>query len=169
MTTSLLLIFVALQAPALSPNGIGVITGQILAADGQPASGVSVLVAVGTLKNGKTNLIPIAVSIPDTMAKTDNTGHYRIENVPPGRYFLLAQPITISNGEVATLYPGVTSLNAARKVEVGPDSELSGIDFSIAQSSLVKIRGHVLNAITGAPSKAASVSLTGGVFSSFRT
>ena len=70
---------------------------------------------------------------------------------------------------MATLYPGVTSLDAARKLEVGPDSDINGIDFSIARSRLVKVGGHVLNAITGTPSRVASVNLTGGLFGSFRT
>src|SRR5438067_13500973 len=59
MTANLLLILAMLQVPAFSPNGTGVITGQIRAADGMPFSGVSVLVDVGMLTDGKTTIVPL--------------------------------------------------------------------------------------------------------------
>jgi hypothetical protein len=85
MTTKLLLILAMLQVPAFSPNGTGLITGQIRGADGMPLAGVSVLVVVGTFKDGKTTIVPLGVSIANALAKTDSSGHYHLENIPPGR------------------------------------------------------------------------------------
>ena len=100
------LIFAILQASRLPQAGRGVVTGQIRDAAGQPLAAVSVLVVMGSSKDGRTSIVPLAVSVSGTMAKTDDNGNYQLENVPPGRYYILAQPVGRSNGEAPTLYPG---------------------------------------------------------------
>src|SRR5438874_13469333 len=105
------LILAILQAPGLSQAGRGVVTGQIRDTGGQPLAAASVLVVMGSYKDGRTSIVPLAVSVAGTMAKTNDNGNYRLENIPPGRYYILAQPVGRSNGEVPTLYPGVTRLD----------------------------------------------------------
>src|ERR1051326_7571368 len=168
MLKSLPLIIAILQAPGLSQAGRGVVTGQIRDTRGQPLAAASVLVVMGSSKDGRTSIVPLAVSVSGTMATTDDNGNYRLENIPPGRYYILAQPVGGSNGEVPTLYPGVTKLDDAKIVEVGADSNAGGIDFAIQRSRLVSVSGRVFNTITGMPSGAASVNLTGGLLASFR-
>src|SRR5262249_42399937 len=143
-------------------------TGQIRNTGGQALAGVSVLVVMGSSKDGRTSVVPLAVSVSGTMAKTDDKGNYRLENVPPGRYYILAQPVGRSNGEVPTLYPGVTKLEDARTVEVGADSNAGGIDFAVQRLHLVSVSGRVFNQMTGMPSGSASVNLTGGLLGSSR-
>src|SRR5581483_9805949 len=137
----LLWLFAILQTPGLSQAGRGVVTGQIRDTGGQPLAAVSVLAVMGSYTDGRTSIIPLAVSVSGTMAKTDANGNYRLENVPPGRFYILAQPVGHSNGEVPTLYPGVTNLEDARTVDVGAGSNAGGIDFSIQRSHLVSVSG----------------------------
>src|SRR5437867_5491640 len=116
------LIFAILQAPGLLQSGRGVVTDQIRDTGGQPLAAASVLVVMGSSKDGRTSIVPLAVSVSGTMAKTDDNGNYQLKNIPPGRYYILAQAVGRSNGEVPTLYPGATKLNDAKTVEVGADS-----------------------------------------------
>ena len=67
-----------------------------------------------------------------------------------------------------TLYPGVTNIEDAKTVDVGAESNAGGIDFAIQRSHLVSVSGRVFNNMTGMPSAAASVNLTGGLLGSFR-
>jgi hypothetical protein len=69
------LIFAILQAPGLSQAGRGVVTGQIRDTGGQPLAAASVLVVMGSYKDGRTSIVPLAVSVPGTMAKTDANGN----------------------------------------------------------------------------------------------
>ncbi len=135
---------------------------------------------VGGVQDGRAQLTPIGVSIPGTIAQTDRQGQYRLANIPPGRYYILAQAPAVANsseptstGDVInlpTLYPGVSTLDDAKRIDVMRGSEVHRIDFSIIRGRGMRVRGQVFDPITGSPSRMASVNLTGGgVFASFRT
>jgi hypothetical protein len=102
----------------------GAITGRVLGMDGQPAAGVRVAI-VSQGANGKIE--------PDILAgitATDETGHYRIENIPPGRYGIVA-------GAVAspTFYPGTANGSGASVVPVERGSTMFVPDFSLVTPS----------------------------------
>jgi len=115
---------------------VGVITGQIRAMDGLPAAKVEVA-AVEIEQYG--NLNP-ATAILVSLGQTDAEGRYRLERVPPGRYF-----ITAGLADSPSYFPGVKTRQEARSIAVTPNLVVSGIDFTLATSVGVHLRGRVLN------------------------
>ena len=72
-------------------------------------------------------------------AETDASGSYRLENLPPGRYYIRAGLV-----ELPTYYPGTTSSAEARSISVSRGSALSGIDLVLQRTAGVKIIGRVI-------------------------
>jgi hypothetical protein len=98
----------------------GSVSGRILAAGGAPAANVrvAVMVAGDTQQPGDVALM--------SLGETDSSGRYRLENVPPGRYYVVVGPVG------APLYfPGVSSTNSASVVMVGPGIAVANIDFAV--------------------------------------
>jgi hypothetical protein len=114
------------NAQVASPTGTiaGTLTGQ----DGKPLAGVRVAAMV----------VPDTVSTSDdtlvfvNLARTDDQGRYRLEDVPPGRYFITAGFVN-----VPTYYPGVTARSDATVVVIRAGANLPGIDFSAASPSSI--------------------------------
>jgi hypothetical protein len=69
---------------------------------------------------------------------TDDSGHYRLDNIPPGRYYIQAGPI-----DFPTFYPGVTAPPNATSLLIGAGAVIEGIDFTLGLSAGVRVRGHV--------------------------
>jgi hypothetical protein len=59
-------------------------------------------------------------------ALTDRDGHYLLQNVPEGEYYL-----TVLEGNRKTFFPGVADQTAATAVRVKSLSEPGHFDFSI--------------------------------------
>jgi hypothetical protein len=100
------------------------ISGRVQAPDGSPAAGVRVAaMAAGDL---------IAFTL------TDNSGRYRIDDVPPGRYLIAAGLI----GSF-TYLPGTTDESKATTVSVTAGSTTDNLNFKLAVAAGVRIRGIV--------------------------
>src|SRR5688572_27464981 len=99
MKNVLLVVALCVASVAAAQVGIpnGTITGQVLARDGQPAVGVRVsAMAVpdpGMPATGGTALVSLGM--------TDSAGRYRLESIPPGRYYVVAGFV-----DGPTYYPG---------------------------------------------------------------
>ena len=156
------------QRPALPAVQSGTVTGEIRSSEGQVLPGVSVQVMAGDIQDSQSRFVPLGISFPGTLTQTDSMGRYRLENIPPGRYYILAQPHGSETG-LPTFYPGGRELQTAKRVIVRPNSEVTGIDFSILRGQTMKISGRVFDAIAGGASVSAIVHLTGRLFSSFQT
>jgi TonB family protein len=134
MKELLLIAAFLLQAVGQLPNQMGIVTGR-LTKNGQPAANIRVSAMV----------IPEAgVSITEasslaSVVLTDSDGRYRLENIPPGRYYVTAGFL-----DVPTYYPGVTSINSAKAVNVEPGSTVTGIDFTTAVSAGATVSGRVI-------------------------
>jgi hypothetical protein len=102
----------------------GAITGRVLGMNGLPAAGVRVALASPDA-NGK-----ITSEILTGITVTDETGHYRIENIPPGRYGVVAGAVA-----APTFYPGTANSSGARVLTVERGSTTAGLDFALATSS----------------------------------
>ena len=112
----------------------GVITGRLKSPDGMAASGVRVMA------------VPVPVSsqanpsdVIEAIAETDASGTYRLENLPPGRYYIRAGLV-----ELPTYFPGTTVPGEARSITVARGSAQTGIDFVLQRTAGVKISGRVI-------------------------
>jgi hypothetical protein len=112
------------------PGNVGTVSGRITAAAGLPAVGVRVAAmpvqgdiqgvsASGTLSN---------------LSQTDGEGRYRLENVQPGRYLIVAGALTSP-----TYYPGSVTPEEARIVTIAPGQALIDMDFLLGASSQMPV------------------------------
>jgi len=103
----------------------GAIAGRVIGMDGKPAAGVRVAI-VSPDANGK-----IESDIMAGLTTTDETGHFRIENVPPGRYGIAAGAVS-----APTYYPGTASVSGASLLTVERGSTTTGLDFVLTTATV---------------------------------
>jgi len=133
MRTALLaLVFFTLVTLSQSENGV--ITGHVLSADGTALAGVRVA-AVPVPEAGRAE----ATEVLSEITQTDALGAYRLENLSPGRYHILAGLV-----DSPTYYLGATTSSAARVITVARGSVQSGIDFALLRGADVKLSGRVI-------------------------
>ena len=131
MRTALLaLVFFTLATLSQSENGV--ITGHVLSADGTALAGVRVA-AVPVPEAGRAE----ATEVLSEITQTDALGAYRLENLSPGRYHILAGLV-----DSPTYYLGATTSSAARVITVARGSVQSGIDFALLRGAGVKLSGR---------------------------
>lgn len=131
--------------------------GAVLDVDRKPVAGARILALLSHFRRGIQQFLPVDGAV------TDQSGHYILEKVRPGSYYLLAIPSESSGvggfargaarvieartkrpvGNVATYYPGVTSLGAAGAIELNPGADLVGIDFSLVRSKVFEVNGSI--------------------------
>ena len=108
-------------------NQNGTIVGVLRNAAGTPAAGVRV--SAMTRPDAVSDLL--AASAFASLAETDSAGRYRLENVPPGRYYIVAGRV-----DAPTYYPGVVQPNEGTVVQITPGLSISGIDFVLNNGSV---------------------------------
>ena len=84
-----------------------------------------------------------AASSFGALAETDNAGRFRLENVPPGRYYIVAGRV-----DAPTYYPGTVQASEGKVVLITPGLTISGIDFVLNNGSV----GRANPDLGGAPS-----------------
>jgi hypothetical protein len=111
----------------------GTVTGRLLSTKGTPEAGVriaAVPVAEAGNKTGASALFGISL--------TDSEGRYRLDNLPPGRYYIFAGLI-----DLPSYYPNATSVDKATAIDVDAGVILSGIDFSMARPTSLAVAGRL--------------------------
>jgi len=107
---------------------------------------------------------------------SDDRGQFRIYHLKPGKYFVRVSdafylrnesddekgdPTTTRvKGFLPIYYPNTTELNRATLLDVKPGEELSQIDITVHLAEVLRIRGSLLNGITGEPIKNGSLSIS---------
>ena len=135
-----------LTVPALSAGGIrqiqnqnGTIIGTLRASTGEPAVGVR----VAALNRPEAVQDLTSLSSFAGLAETDSAGRYRLENIPPGRYYIVAGRV-----DTPTYYPGVVQVIDGTLITVAASLTISGIDFTLNNVSV----GRADAALRGGPS-----------------
>ena len=125
------------QRPSVKPAvPAGTVTGRLSTADGGVAAGIRVS-AMAAPDSSKT---PAEATALVSLTETDSSGRYRLENVPPGRYYIVAGLL-----ESSTYYPGVKSPADAKMVDVTSRATVTGIDFQVARFSTgLTVSGRVV-------------------------
>jgi Carboxypeptidase regulatory-like domain len=130
-----------------------VITGRILDEDGDPVRGADVVAGARTIVRGKPK-IDFSES-----TSTNDLGDYRVADLAPGRYMIVANPPRLSrmwypseqvDDYVSTYYPGTTDSARASTIEVKSGDEIAGIDFAFASKLPIRtyqVHGRVLNSL----------------------
>jgi hypothetical protein len=75
---------------------------------------------------------------PASTALTDAQGRYRLANLAPGRYFIVA-----SMFGYPTFYPATTNADGATIVTVGADAPVNGINFTVLLPPGGNVSGRV--------------------------
>ena len=133
-----------------TPAASGVLAGRLRAIDGSPAVGVRVA-AVAVPPASQTQepgLVPLQYVPPPAalvrVALTDNLGRYRLESVPPGRYYILAGLV-----DAPSYYPASKNIAAATVVTVAPGSKAENMNFDLLWPLGIRVRGRIIS--NGAP------------------
>lgn len=138
----------------LTPQGI--VAGHVFDDEGEPLQNVFVQVLQKRYLRGAARLMPSAAGT------TNDRGEFRVLDVQPGRYVVIARqrvgmPDSPADnqtelGFAPTYYPGVTNGSQAGIVEVSAGHESGGLDMRLQRARLFRIRGQVVDA-AGAPAK----------------
>jgi hypothetical protein len=111
----------------------GAVTGRLLSTNGAPAAGVRIA-AVPVPDGGNNAGAAVLVGI----SQTDADGRYRLEGIPPGRYYIFAGLI-----DLPSYYPNATTLERASAILVEEGATLSGIDFTMARPIGLTVAGRL--------------------------
>jgi hypothetical protein len=116
----------AQEAPVLI-NQNGTVAGVLRDSSGAPAVGirVSALARPDEIKD------LAAASSFGALAETDSAGRFRLENVPPGRYYIVAGRV-----DAPTYYPGTVQLTEGKLVQITPGLSVEGINFVLNNGSV---------------------------------
>jgi TonB family protein len=106
-------------AQITTPNSASV-AGRLLSTEETPVEGVRVVALETTYPR-----LNIA-----GQAETDKDGHYRLQNLPPGDYFIVADPF-----KIPSYYPGTGNRDNSAPVSLAPGAILSGVDFKLIRNS----------------------------------
>ncbi len=141
-----------------------VVAGQITDEDGDPVQGVQVSAVRTTYAMGQRRLLPVGT---DT---TDDQGNYRIPSLPPGRYFIEANPrggnlIAPSGAPTAaaermnltTYFPNALRQEDAAAVNVTLGQQLLGTNIRLRKEPVFSISGKVVDRATDQPVEGAEV------------
>jgi len=151
----------------LTPQGV--ITGRVLDEEGEPLQSIQVQVMSqgygAAMGMGRGAGRGARRFMPQGGSATNDKGEFRITNVAPGEVILEVRPMRFNPmqqtlpgesgemGYVATYYPGVTDAARAQKIPVAAGAELSGFDIRLQKTRVYRIKGKVIDGVTGAPVK----------------
>jgi len=127
--------------PALAGQG-GSISGTVKDAAGIPAAHVRVAAMV------RPDSLQDSVSVASfaSLTETDDLGRYRLENISPGHYFIVAGRV-----DLPTYFPGKLEMKDGTDILITAGTLLSGIDFALNDRSTGRMSSGI-GSIATAPS-----------------
>ena len=163
----------------LTPHGV--VTGRVVDEDGEPLQFTSILLS------GSNNVRGERRQFPAGSAVTNDLGEYRVFGVAPGRYYLSARynenrnrfaedrsPVKEADeGYAPTYYPGTNDPAGAVAIAVTAGQELHGINLVLRKVRTLRVRGRVVNTVSGRTNRNLRVMLVprdgprGGFFGQF--
>ena len=129
------------------------IEGRLLDEFGDPAPGMTVQAARVQYAAGKRRLMPIGGTTP--ARPTDDLGQFRIFNLPPGDYYLMALSGPFAgpdgpSGFAVTYFPGTRVPTEARPVHLDVGQDATGIAIQLVPAPMATVSG-VLTDEAGKP------------------
>jgi 5-hydroxyisourate hydrolase-like protein (transthyretin family) len=157
------------QLGLVGPAGTGVLSGVIRLSDGSPAVGVSVAALRGVNVMNATLIFARGVPAPAncvaptssrvtamgfSATRTDATGRYRLANISPGSYQIVA-----GFADSPVFHPGVTDAARATSITTTQTTNLDTLDFTMPAIPPGTTLGGQISAVAGAPVSGATVLL----------
>jgi len=150
-----------------------VLTGKIKFEDGEPAIGVRVELYRQYRLRARQGFTVVQAGV------TDEHGEYRIHGIGPGSYFVAAvyekaaptptlqdqARVDAAGSEIplttyaTTFYPDTLKLSEAVSVRLDYGREIGGIDLSLRPVRKVKLKGQIVDGVTGAVIDTAAIVL----------
>src|SRR5882672_10719014 len=115
------------QGAATLQSDNGTITGVLKTSTGQPAVGVR----VAAMAIPESALDAVAGAAMTSLVATDEVGRYRLENIPPGRYY-----VTAGRVDFPTYFPGALDMSKGTIVSVTSKEAVSGLNFALQDASI---------------------------------
>jgi uncharacterized GH25 family protein len=139
----------------------GVISGKVLDEDGEPLAEVEVATFVRRYIGRR------VAYVPTSSGTTDDRGAYRIYDLSPGKYLVMASYRTDAERSDgyryrSVVFPATTSLGEGQRIDVSNGGEVSGIDFQLRPSPTFVLSGRVVDSSTGQVAAGGRVSLGNG-------
>src|SRR5262249_39624175 len=137
MIPLLLSLILLIQGPPATSN-TGTITGIVRTAEGNPAAGVR----VAAMAPPESKADAASSESLAGLAKTDEQGRFRLEEIPSGKYFVAAGRV-----DSPTYFPGAIDISKGTTVSVTASAVTSNIDFVLDDSSVrtTEARADMLN------------------------
>ncbi len=133
------------------------LAGEVFDELGEPIEGVSVQVLRVRYEAGRRRLVPAGSS-----RLTDDRGHYRLFNLPPGQYVVSASIGAVGSADVPSYarsyFPGTSDPAQAQFTALDTSQETLGIDITMVRTRTARIAGRVLDA-AGQPSTGGNLQL----------
>ena len=140
-----------------------VIAGRVYDEDGEPVPGARMEAL--QYRYNRQNRRELA---PMRFATSNDRGEYRLFGLPPGRYYISATyspgmtymglgymseggRTTDEEGYAPTYYPGTNDPGRATAMEVRQGDEVGGVDILLLPARAVRVRGRIINTVTGKP------------------
>lgn len=123
----LLALLAAPQGIPPVPGTSGTVSGTLKSADGTPAAGARVSAVTRT----DSLVDPAAEASLVSLTQADEFGHFLLDNIPQGRYY-----ITAGRVDQPTYFPGTTDMSKGRVLLITAGSIVSGIDFVMNDGSI---------------------------------
>jgi uncharacterized GH25 family protein len=148
----------------------GAVSGKVVDEDGDPVGDAMVTASKVSYASGHRSLLP-----GDT-AQTNDRGEFRLGKLSPGRYYLVAEVMSVNpmaaippapkdgspeTGYVATYFPRYTDVQQAEALDMKAAADLPGFTIHMQKSRVVRVKGNVIGA-DGKPLKQAQVMLMSG-------
>jgi hypothetical protein len=126
----------------------GVLAGRLIDGAGDPMIDMRVSALRRTTMAGRVDFIPFGKG-----SETNDLGEFRIANLPPGEYLLVAAQSQPDRGPIApaatafvpTYYPGTTERNAARRLMLASGQTVNGLQFTMETAPAARVSGIVVD------------------------
>jgi hypothetical protein len=140
---------------------MGLISGRVVDETGEPVQAARVHAVRYEFFRGRRRLVPVGSD-----AQTDDTGRYRLLNMPPGEFLVTAnlRDTWVAGPErhvfaySTSFFPSVASAREAARVKVALGQETPNVDIALVASRAAVLSGTATLA-DGSPLAGASVSL----------